>query len=237
MTKTRRIRTSFRTRANHQLLTLDWHILRSLGNSKIVKTSYFWFFFVPATARLMLPVAGKHEVAIPWLNSGAPFQINLDLPFNWKVFCVMSIMFMAGQFVYAIACPQVVKLYKSYGEYRLHHVGPSRLSGFILEAASRIKAESLNKLAYDLIKLTPEGVERHLADGGLKRLSEVMSTQLLAAEEPDWSAAFDHILDLEATTRRPAFFASLAFFAIGMILLLWVMGENCVAFIKLASVS
>lgn len=95
----------------------SWNKLHTLGQSKIVKSSYIWLFIIPVAAKLLSPFAGEHELEI----FGKLFYVDIDLPFKWKLLFLMAILFGIGQAIYALRCPTIVRNYKDLDNYNCKH--------------------------------------------------------------------------------------------------------------------
>lgn len=103
----------------------EWSKLRTLGNNRIIKSSYFWMIMVPIAAKALDPMPDK--LVFSWFDPD--FQISLTLPFSWGLFFFASIAFAAATLIYSWKCPAIVKLYRSFNDFRevamerqlLHH--------------------------------------------------------------------------------------------------------------------
>lgn len=88
-----------------------WSALGQMGESKILRSSYFWLFAVPLLAKALY----SSEPHILHLPQG--LRLHLELPFSWKVFYFSSVIFAVASLLYSIACPRVVRDYQRYSEW------------------------------------------------------------------------------------------------------------------------
>jgi hypothetical protein len=91
----------------------SWQQLSSLGQSKLVKSSYFWLIAIPVVAKILEQVNPEAQLTI----FGQVFHFNLTLPFSWKVFYFSSLFFAAGTIIYQLLCPKLIKEYPTYRDF------------------------------------------------------------------------------------------------------------------------
>lgn len=112
-----------RDRISHGLESLGvsahWTTLRRWGRSRLLATSYIWLIFVPLAAKIMEPLAGKHDFHI----FGSTFNLHLALPFSWTWFYAMALFFATAQAIYFIRCPSFIREFESFRDYRAQHAG------------------------------------------------------------------------------------------------------------------
>ncbi|HTV26949.1 MAG TPA: hypothetical protein VMF32_04130 [Xanthobacteraceae bacterium] len=110
-----------------------WSSLKALGDNRVLKSSYVWVAIVPLVARVLsdLPKEvrvslGSHEIAL-----------KLGLPFSWTIFFFAAVAASAANLVYMLACPAMVKRYKTYADFRDEGRGPDELKTFFIEMLFR----------------------------------------------------------------------------------------------------
>ncbi|SFJ05285.1 hypothetical protein [Nitrosomonas sp. Nm34] len=91
-----------------------WDALKVLGNNKIVRSSYFWLFFVPATAKVLEGIKDTLSFTI----FDETITLNMALPFSWQMFYLSSVFFSLGSAVYSICCPGSIKKYNNFNEWK-----------------------------------------------------------------------------------------------------------------------
>ncbi|NNK28903.1 MAG: hypothetical protein HKP06_11770 [Flavobacteriaceae bacterium] len=81
----------------------SWNWIARVGNNRVTKSSYYWIFFVPFIAKLIEKL---------------PDIPSLDLPFSWKIFFFSSLFFGIGTLLYEWKCPDLVKKYATWEEFK-----------------------------------------------------------------------------------------------------------------------
>ncbi len=90
-----------------------WSALNRLGQSRVLRSSYFWLAAVPILARILEHVGQQHDIRL----FGATLHISLGLPFSWKILFYASFVFSIASFVYSIACPGLVRSYQRFSDF------------------------------------------------------------------------------------------------------------------------
>jgi len=93
-----------------------WSNIKTLGNSKIVKSSYLWIVIVPILAKTL----DKLNEVITINVFGAQISLNFTLPFTWKIFFFASLFFALGQLIFNIYCPPIIKNFQSFTDFQKH---------------------------------------------------------------------------------------------------------------------
>jgi hypothetical protein len=90
--------------------------MRSLGDSKLVKSSFIWLLIVPVTARLL---SNMDEVVNLTIFES---QINFTtgLPFSWQLLFGSACFFTIANIIYSALCPEILRGYKNYSEFKEH---------------------------------------------------------------------------------------------------------------------
>jgi hypothetical protein len=105
-----------------------WSRMKRLGTIKLIKSAYFWVFFLPIVIAL-LPKE-KQE----WLQR---------LPFSWQLWFFASCAFSAALFCYSVACPRIVRDFDRFEEF--HSQG--RLSPRLLRALDYVVERTVSRHA------------------------------------------------------------------------------------------
>ena len=238
----RRLVTSIRFR----LETVGWDALRSVGNSRLVKSSYAWLFVVPVAARILEPIAAKYTVPA-WLDASTP-EVSLSLPFNWVLFYFMALCFAVGQAVYALSCPGIVKRFANFGEFRSAHTGGGWLTTRLIETMAKQTPQERQSTTRSIMVFldfehdeiaalkefedpTAKGSERD----GMGKLAAMLLRCVRARRESEVSLGelFDIVYPC-ACRERPVlrWFAAACFF-VGFVLLVVVVGQNTHAVLRM----
>jgi hypothetical protein len=85
-------------------MIVKWSSLRDFGNSKIVKSNYFWIFAIPFLA--------KNLESLSLL-----LGVNIEITFSIERLFYAALCFALGTFLYQLSCPQVIKDHKSYSDF------------------------------------------------------------------------------------------------------------------------
>ena len=180
-----------------------WEGLKAFGSSRAIRTAYFWFLFVPVTAKLLAPLAGK--TALIW-----GLELHVALPFAWQCFFFAAVCFSAANLIYDICCPWIIKRFAQPAEFLT--AGFSRL---------RLTIE-LERLRPALTALKTEDAE------DMENLSKLLAGKEGYSEaNPEELRNFFIVLSGFAnhTAPRPRLAATWLYY-MGFLLLAWVALQN-----------
>ncbi len=203
---------------------LHWGNVRWIGNSRLVTSSVVWLFIVPIAAKLLAPFAGQHTLDLSWFDRdlNEAIAVTIALPFSWQHFYLMSWLFVIGQAVYLVACPDVVRKYANYGDYRRDHTSSDHLKVFLMRALQRPKDAARKK------RIEMAGLERrdwNIPRPGYDAASKMLQSNPVPELEGDdigQNQVFDGVLAVERYARRLWLWVSGVFFASGLALFTWV---------------
>lgn len=228
MSETQQADTRFeRWRERH----VHWGMLRTLGNSRLVTSSIAWLFVVPIAARLLAPFAGRHTLDLSWVDSelDSPIIAIIALPFSWTRFYLMSWLFVIGQVVYWAACPEIVRKYANYGDYRRDHAGALQLRLFLSDALRRSTHATRKTIAQVTGVANLEAMQlQGVYDAVVMTLRTSPRTHGLEEPEDRKNRLFDAVLAVERKARQLCFWVSGVFFAGGLVLFVWVVVEGMI---------
>ncbi len=86
----------------------SWSKLRGFGESRILKSSYFWIAFVPLIAKLFRYI---NTVNIEFI------KLDLELPFSWQMFFWGAFFASIANLIYSFKCPNIIKMFEDYSEF------------------------------------------------------------------------------------------------------------------------
>lgn len=89
-----------------------WSALKGAGQSRVLKTSWFWLVFVPPIAHLLQSV--PETVQVPWLGN---LPLHPHLPFSWRWFYYSAICVAVADAVFFLRCPSIVKDHNSDSDF------------------------------------------------------------------------------------------------------------------------
>ncbi|KPK74071.1 MAG: hypothetical protein AMJ79_14750 [Phycisphaerae bacterium SM23_30] len=119
-----------------------WSDLRGWGHSRLLQTSYIWIIIVPLAAKILLPIAGDHVFTV----FGSRINIHFGLPFSWKLFYFMAISFTIALAFYTLRCPEMLRTYHTFREYRAEHKGIGPMLGWLNWTISRLDETRMGEL-------------------------------------------------------------------------------------------
>jgi hypothetical protein len=110
-----------------------------MGNSRLLRSSYVWFFAVPPLASLLSRVGTEHTLQA----FGSSWKLHLDLPFSWKVFYFAAVAFAIGATVFALRCPEIIRRYDSFAQFTAEGKGPTQVRDYFLDYIARRRADAV----------------------------------------------------------------------------------------------
>jgi len=85
-------------------MIVKWSSLRDFGNSKIVRSNYFWIFVIPFLAKNLDKLS---------IITG----INIEITFSLERLFYAALCFTLGTLLYQLSCPKLIKEHKSYSDF------------------------------------------------------------------------------------------------------------------------
>lgn len=107
-----------------------WQALDGVGQSRLLRTSYYWLFAVPIIAQLM-SAAGDF---LSFRLFDATVTIKLALPFSWRYFYYSSFCFALASATFSIWCPGAIKRYETFSDFEAR----GRTSEWLILQACRL---------------------------------------------------------------------------------------------------
>ena len=104
-----------------------WSDLRNIEKLKIVQSMYVWLIVVPLVSKLF----SKIENTLVLTFAEKTYEIDLILPFSWKLFFFAAFLFSIGNVIYILFSPRIVKENKDYGEFTSSGKGYSHLESYV----------------------------------------------------------------------------------------------------------
>jgi hypothetical protein len=90
-----------------------WSQLDKIRKIKIISSMYIWVFIVPIAAKILSMTSDMATITIFEYT----FDVNLALPFSWKMFYFSALFFALATLIYQIRCPRLVKEYPTYSDF------------------------------------------------------------------------------------------------------------------------
>jgi len=203
--------------------------LRTLGESRVLKTSYLWFLLVPISARLLSSIDSVVNLRV----FGTPFTITLGLPFSWEILFFGSLFVSAANLIFVVLCPQFVRDFEQYPEYTNSGRTVYNLAFSAIDVIDRTPAKARKQtVAYyrDLAQ-----IPSHLASD-LERREPARQAFELRHQIPIERAAdvFWFVHDSYDEQRRVARFLCTAFYGVGLCCIAFVAAQNVLYVLKVA---
>lgn len=95
---------------------MKWTLIENLGNSKIARSSYYWFFLIPLIAKFLQKIPEKIEFDYMSID---PISLNLIIPFSWYLLFAAGGLFIVSNLVYRAACPHIIREFRNFSEFTL----------------------------------------------------------------------------------------------------------------------
>ena len=100
-----------------------WSAIRTLGDSKILKSAYFWLLFVPIVVKAL----ARTTPLLTFTWAGTTHTLDLSLPFSWQVFFYAALVTSVANLIYALRCPWIVKRFHSHADYAAEGRGVNQI--------------------------------------------------------------------------------------------------------------
>lgn len=185
----------------------QWSFLNKIQDVKFISSMYIWIFVVPIAAKLL---SKTNEIIFVTIFNH-PFELNLGLPFSWKMFYFSALFFTIATVIYQTKCPRLIREYPNFSAF---------------EQESRPEWH-LRSYAND-IKINFEEYKEWLQDSMNEQDGVVKSGK-------DFTSSLFWHLQWEADRKRTAFmWACIAAYTVGFIFLFVVFCQNLWWVIKLS---
>ena len=102
-----------------------WQALESIGNNKLVKSSYIWIIIIPMVAKLLENIPENLEV--PFYKN---IIITLTLPFSWQLLYFSALSFAISTAIFYIFCPPLISKFPDIQEYKKRGLEKEQLITF-----------------------------------------------------------------------------------------------------------
>lgn len=202
-----------------------WNALRSVGNSKVVNSSFIWLIVIPPLSRFLEAIH-------------AAIGISPTLPLNFAAFYFSAFFFTIAAILFNFFCPQVIKTAPDFGTYKIGGFSQVELKQWLVKVVKpsgdlelKEKSAPLNQVMRLIAELQmPKNPKEQL-----QRMTELLSLSQLEKFETIWGYEFTELEEARlhsftvAFARKKArlarYLASL-FYALGFILFAWVVFIN-----------
>lgn len=149
----------------------SWSRLARLGQSRVMKSSYFWFLFVPICSKMLGTV---NELQFSFLSD----PIQLSLPFQWRVFYFSSLCFAAATLLFTWKCPLFIQRFGTWAVFYKESRSGYRLLTEAAEFARHCVTDT-NKRSRWLGKFAKDFTESPYSMPGAVRPPDISEDELL----------------------------------------------------------
>lgn len=161
--------------SNH-INELGWSKLRALGHNSIIKSSYIWLIIVPLAAKMLSALPEKHTFKIFEAN----IIIHFGLPFSWITFYFMALFFAIGQLIYSLKCPEILKNYANFSDYKKSGAGVLLILKYLEEciiSSTKNNSSNLKKELDDFLKRIPSFSDSHIKEELIRKMRIIIEKE------------------------------------------------------------
>ena len=174
-----------------------WSTLKNVHDIKLISSMYIWIFVVPIAVKLLSLTDDEANITIFQYS----FQIPLTLPFSCSLFYFSAICFVVANVIYRFRCPSLIKDHPTYSSFVTEKKPEWHLEDYSIE----IFDESFERVKSQL--------EDNIAEFG--------------NDDEGWKQTlFWHIHWHADRARKFSSYSALALYAVGFILISYVILEN-----------
>jgi hypothetical protein len=163
----------FKEKFNQFIEEFGWSKLRALGHNSIIKSSYIWLIIVPLAAKIFSALPETHTFRIFEAN----IIIHFRLPFSWVVFYFMALFFAIGQLIYSLKCPEILKNYANFSDYKKSGAGVLLILKYLEEyviASTKNKLSSLKNELDDFLKRIPSSSDSYIKEKLMQKMRMII---------------------------------------------------------------
>ena len=215
--------------------TPTWSNLWSISNSKIVRSSYVWFVFVPLIARILNNI--ERILTFQILNEQITF--TMELPFSWKLFFFGATFFSMAILVYIIRCPDIIKKYRGFSDFQKERQTSFQLIEiYMILLVDRMKSEGGK---YQAVRSLQEFYrsycteDQSISDELIKDDCNILKTiSKMNIIEGKLSGAFMHVRNFGEKLRKKSIWLCFALHGMGIAMILLVFIQNIWTVLKMS---
>lgn len=209
----------------------NWSSLRRLGNSRTLRSSYFWVAFVPIAAKVLY---GMRET-FTFHFHGHEYAFIVGLPFSWRIFYFAAVCFGGASFLYSLRCPRIIQDYNTFAEFDMRGKGSRELLQSLRDCvagamdvwssnySSERRADVLDRMFRRVVS-DKTGQTQALGSSG--SLDPIPHRTVDLVDVQDAPMAFSWIRDIADWTHYGARVACTVLYAAGFLLLLVILVQN-----------
>ena len=92
---------------------ISWSALNKIQNIWAVKSMYVWLFVVPIIAKLLSKLEDVANLTIFQYS----FELQLGLPFSWKIFYFSALCFAIANLIFVGRCHSIIKDHTNFNHF------------------------------------------------------------------------------------------------------------------------
>ena len=210
-----------------------WSYLYSISKSKIIRSSYVWFFIVPVFARMLSKIQSTLTIEL-----FGQITLCLRLPFTWQLFFFGATFISLGNLVYVLRCPTILKKYRNFSDFQKE----GRTSIQLIEMYMNLIRYRLNSQSekYQVVKSLQEFYRSYcvkdqaIFDELQKETHRILQTvSRMNVLREMLSGAFIHVQDFGEQSHTKSIRLCFILYGIGIAFISWVFIENVWTVLKL----
>jgi hypothetical protein len=131
-----------------------WDGIRHFTRNPAFKFSALWLFLIPLLARLLAALKESSKNAPepnPWISWWPE-----NLPVTWNLLYICSALALLGLICFKIRCPNPVREFENWNDFKTKNFGPTELKQHLQELA-RTRAVSIGSMLSNLQVMTRDG--------------------------------------------------------------------------------
>jgi hypothetical protein len=94
-------------------IEFNWSQLNQIKDVKIISSMYIWIFIVPIAAKILSLTSDMATITV----FDYTFDVNLGLPFSWRLFYFSALFFALATLIYQARCPKFIKDYSTFAAF------------------------------------------------------------------------------------------------------------------------
>lgn len=122
---------------------LHWQWYRNFFSVAILRYFVMWFSVVPFALVLLKFVPSYIPI---WTGGGFFFVLSPSLPFNWVALWLASLFYTSALAIFHLRCPEFIKKYPSFSEYKAVMHSPRWMVWQIHDAMNKYRRTALLRL-------------------------------------------------------------------------------------------
>lgn len=104
----------------------SWQHLSSIGNNKVIKSTYIWIIVIPIIAKFLEKI--PDNLIIPFYEN---IEIQLKLPFSWQLLYFSALIFAISTVMFTLFSPPLLSKFSDIPSYIEKGLGKEQLITFL----------------------------------------------------------------------------------------------------------